>query len=239
MKRTHWTQFNTIWFWTAAVILTLTMSTYSRMSAAKPLGITVDLSVTGFITHDESVYRATGTDAWSAIGPTMGVTVWEGLSVEGGYLYANAEGDAGYTPTKLNGHGGLVHVRYRIPLESWLDVYARATGALLWAEMEINPGTHRLQDSGITGGAGGTLGLEFHFPRDFFWGDEPDSTMSGFTFGGFLEAGYLWMADLKFDSLTVIPGGDGAGTNQVLEVGSLGSLNLSGTALRAGLVVHF
>lgn len=222
-----------------AGLVILVASAPSRNATAKPLGLTVDVTMAGFITHDESVYRAFGADAWSAIGPTLGAVVWDHLAVLGSYVYATAEGEAGVVPTKLQGHGGLVHLQYRLPLESWIDAYARVTGAVLWAELRLSPGAHRIQDSGITGGAGGTLGIEFHFPREFFWGGEPDSALAGFTFGAFLEAGYLWMADLDFEEMSVTPDGSGAGSDHLLEVGSLGSLNLSGTALRVGLIVHF
>ena len=209
---------------------------------APALGYGVAVEVSGVVTnpYDPAFDNALDTGMVSLLQVTGGVRLWEGLSVELGYLHGAHEGSfSGGPSTSLLVRGGLFGVRYAHPLASWVDVFGRVDALVHWGTLELSSGAGTLRDTAMAPGVATAAGVELHLPTALFWGDDPESAGRDFTFGVLLDIGYAWFGDLELDALQLVGDLGGAGAGSRASVGNLGALSLSSMIVRVGAVVHF
>jgi hypothetical protein len=163
----------------------------------------------------------------------LGAEVWNHLLVEAEWVRTREKADLFVVNhTDMITDWITLGARFRVPVFSWLEPYARAGGGLTTGRLDLWAyKVPKVGDRAYSPHFCGALGLEVLFPRGFIAG----GAFHGLTVGASVEVGYLHTLGLRYRL------GTRAGRQPALASGGLdlGTLTLSGMTTRGGLWVHF
>jgi hypothetical protein len=205
--------------------------------AAGPM-IVMDKNYEAF-SSDNLVMGTFGVDLRSQVGSVGGFEFAPFV----GYRFGHDEGDMYYSlDTELFSHDVRLGLRVRKDIISWLDLFVEGFGGVLIGRMygTLN-NTERsdmlgmqdsYEDQRVTWTAGGQLGMEMHFSRQWL----KSRNVNRFCFGGEIAAGYTAHGDLEFNP--TLTGGDG---NAIAAepAGSWGGVNTSGVTVQIAGSLYF